>query len=111
MNHGSNVRNGQLYIFGGEINQSNAVNDLWAIDISFAGQSKNYMKLYNLEKANLKCGKLDKETLSRRVKPGTPSIWLEDGLFYIARSTSAILPPIKNYLVCDRVRRSTIFVS
>jgi len=90
VNHSSAMSNeGDLFIFGGEISESDVVNDLWKLKTSTAEKS-------------VECIEISKDIMTRRPKVGTPALWMNSSIYFIAKSSHETIAPIRNYLCCDR---------
>ncbi len=92
MSNGTANKNGEnsVWIFGGEDQHSNVLNDLWYVRESTGSSAM--------------CYKFNKKPINRCPKLGTPSLWYGmygKVLLYIARSTTQTLPPFKNYLCAE----------
>ena len=102
MRHCSSIKDGYLCIFGGEVSEYEVANDFWMLSFS----SPQNPGEINLSKGNVFCTKIDQEALEWIPKPGSPCVRIESGLFYIARSITDMVLPIRSYLCCKQITGS-----
>ena len=91
-----------MIIFGGEDQNSNEINDLWRLSEVLGKEFLQVTKFFiSLKGSKGKCTKLYKQTISRRPKLGTPCVRFNGLLFYIGKSSSEVIAPIRSYLCIE----------